>query len=449
MTSLPLSVRETAAALRNGTLRCEALVQACLERIEALQPQLNAFITILPAESIAFARRLDAELGAGRDRGPLHGIPIVHKDLFDTAGVRTTAGSRLLQARVPTRNAVIVQRLADAGAIMLGKTNLNELAAGTSGKNVFYGDVRNPWDTGRSAGGSSSGTAAAIAAGLCLVGTGSDTGGSIRIPAACNGLVGLRPGFGRLPLEGVTLRSRSLDTAGPLARTAGDCALLYAAMAGTPSHAHEDCRLANLAVGIPEGLDARLDARVGMAFHEALKCSGAKRKEVAVAGLFESATLEAMMDLMLYEFHDLLRAEFRTAAAPREVFGPVVLANLERGARIPRARYEECLHMKRSIGDAVRAALREVDILALPVLAAPTPALDAPAAYFDRQRELTLPLSGSGLPVLSLPCGRDGAGLPLGLQLVAGDGGEEFLLALAAAFEPLVGWPGWRPPCGA
>jgi len=446
VTSLPASIRDAAAALRNRTLSCEALVHACLERIDALQPRLNAFITITAAEALGRSRVLDAELAAGRDRGPLHGMPIVHKDLFDTAGVRTTAGSRLHAARVPAGDSLVVARLAAAGAITLGKANMNELAAGTSGKNVHYGDVCNPWNPARSAGGSSSGTAAALAAGLCLGGTGSDTGGSIRIPAACNGLVGLRPGFGRLPLDGVTLRSRSLDTIGPIARTAHDCAMLFDAMAGVSVRRKEQRRLASSTIGVPAGLGATLDAGVGAAFHAALDASGARLKEIALPGLFDRAMLEAMMDLMLYEFHDLLRAEYRSAAAPEELFGPVVLANLQRGARIPAARYEECLRTKKSIGEAVRASLRGVDFLALPVLAAPTPALDAPAAVYDRQRELTLPLSGTGLPVIAIPCGRDAAGMPQGLQFVAGDDGEAKLLGAAAEFEQLVGWPAWRAP---
>jgi len=444
VTSLPASIREAAAALRNGGVSCEALARTCLERIDALQPRLNAFITITAAEALSRSRALDAELAAGRDRGPLHGVPIVHKDLFDTAGVRTTAGSRLHAARVPVGDSLVVARLATAGAIMLGKANMNELAAGTSGKNVHYGDVHNPWNPERSAGGSSSGTAAALAAGLCLGGTGSDTGGSIRIPAACNGLVGLRPGFGRLPLDGVTLRSRSLDTIGPIARTAHDCSVLFAAMAGVSPRRMQEWRLASATIGIPAGLGPMLDAGVGAAFRAVLDASGARLEELAVPGLLGRAMLEAMMDLMLYEFHDLLRAEYRSAAGPEELFGPVVLANLQRGARIPAARYEECLRMKNSIGEAVRASLRDVDLLALPVLGAPTPTLDAPAAVYDRQRELTLALSGTGLPVIAIPCGRDAAGMPQGLQLVAGDGGEERLIGAAAAFEQLVGWPTWR-----
>jgi len=429
------SIRETAELLRRGALTCVDLVQACLQRTREMQPVLNAFITVLPEKALLEARARDAELRGGKDRGPLHGIPIVHKDLFDTAGVRTTAGSRVFGSRIPDADAVVVRRLAEAGAVCLGKANMNELAAGTSGKNVHYGDVCNPLDASRSAGGSSSGSAAAVAAGLCLGATGSDTGGSIRIPAACTGLAGLRPGFGRIPLDGVTLRSRSLDTVGPIARSAADCALLFDAMLGAPQEGIlVEKKFNELEIGVPEGVRPLLEPVVGDAFDAALKKAarrGARFRQVRIDGLFDERTLAAVMDVMLYEFRELV-GEVR-----KDPLGPVVLSDLARAAGIGRARYEDGTEIGNSIGTAARSALQHVDVLALPVLVAPTPALDAPAAEFDRQRRLTLPLSATRLPIAAVPCGRDADGLPLGLQLVGRDGREHELLGIAAAFESL------------
>ena len=428
------SIRETAGLLRRGALTCVELAQACLERMQA-ERALNALITILPEKAISEAKARDLELKSGRDRGPLHGIPIVHKDLFDTAGVRTTAGSSLFANRIPDRDATVVRNLAGAGAVCLGKANMNELAAGSSGKNVHYGDVCNPLDRSRSAGGSSSGSAAAVAAGLCLGATGSDTGGSIRIPAACTGLAGLRPGFGRLPLDGVTLRSPSLDTVGPIARSAADCALLFDAMLGSSSgDVLAEAPLAGLNIGVPEGLRPLLEPVVGEVFDAALKKAakrGARFRQVRIDGLFDERTLAAIMDVMLYEFRELV------GDARRDLLGPVVLANLEQAAGIDRKRYEEGLRVSRTLGKATRETLQHADVLALPVLVAPTPALDAPAAEFDRQRRLTLPLSATRLPIAAVPCGRDADGLPLGLQLVGRDAGEHALLGIAAAFESL------------
>ena len=230
--AFPASIAQAAARLRAGELTCVALTEHCLARIGVLQPTLNAFITVTGDPALAAARERDAELASGRDRGPLHGIPIVHKDCYDTAGTLTTVGAEVFRARVPQSDATIVQRLRAAGAVLLGKTQMNEFAAGMSGKNPFFGDAHNPWDTKRAPGGSSSGSACAIAARLCLGASGTDGGGSIRLPAAWTGIVGLRPTFGRVSKAGAYPRSFSFDCAGPLAASVGDAALLLEVMAG-------------------------------------------------------------------------------------------------------------------------------------------------------------------------------------------------------------------------
>ena len=235
---IPDSIAQAAAKLRSGELSCLALAERCLARVGAAQAQLNAVVTVTADHALATARERDAELRSGKDRGPLHGIPIVHKDCYDTAGVRTTVGAEIYRSRVPATSAAVVERLHAAGAVMLGKTQMNEFAAGMSGRNPFYGDAHNPWDLTRAPGGSSSGSACAVAARLCLGASGTDGGGSIRLPAAWTGIVGLRPTFGRVSKAGAYPRSFSFDCTGPLAASVGDLAALLQAMAGHDAKEH-------------------------------------------------------------------------------------------------------------------------------------------------------------------------------------------------------------------
>ena len=400
------TIEETAKALRERKTTCIALARAALEQIEALQPEINAFITVTADAALARAVLLDRELAAGHDRGPLHGIPYACKDNIDTAGVRTTVGSGFFENRVPATNAVVVERLAAAGAVMVGKANLNEFAAGTSGKNMRFGDVRNPWSREHSAGGSSSGSAAAVASGMVLAALGSDTSGSIRIPAACTGAVGLRPTFGRVPLEGVFPRAESFDVVGPLARNVRDCALVLDALAPGENFA--------------EGIDAGIgDLRIRDV------------REIPLPGAFD---YEMLVEIMLFEFHRVLGEQFRACRNPDEVFGPVVCANLRRGQQISEASYRSALAARERQSAAILALFDEVDALVTPVLPAPTPRLDAPAEEFDRQRQYMIPFSGAGVPAISLPCGA-AEGLPVGMQIVAGRGREKLLLRIARAFE--------------
>jgi aspartyl-tRNA(Asn)/glutamyl-tRNA(Gln) amidotransferase subunit A len=419
---LPASIREAGRRLRAGGLTCPQLVRGCLERIEALQPRLNAFVTVTADAALARAEALERELRAGADRGPLHGIPIVLKDCLDTAGIPTTNGSRLHARRVPGADAEVVALLAARGAVLLGKANMNEFAAGTSGKNTAFGDVRNPHAHERSSGGSSSGSAVAVAAGMALGGVGTDTGGSIRIPAACTGVVGLRPTPGRVPARGCFPRAPSFDVLAPVARTVEDCALLFAAMAGNGAEALAP-GIAGMRIGVARDFSYRgVDAEVAHAVRAALaglERAGASVREVDVDGLGDEATAAAFMDIMLYEFRQVLGEEWRARADRDALFGPVVRANLERGARIDEAAYRAALATRSRATSAVRAAFAEVDVLATPVLATSPPRLDAPPEAFDRQRRFMSPFSLAGVPAISVPCGVDAEGLPIGLQLVA------------------------------
>jgi aspartyl-tRNA(Asn)/glutamyl-tRNA(Gln) amidotransferase subunit A len=229
-----LQLREASRAVRSRSLSPVDLTRACLERIERLEPRLDAFITVTPERALAEARRAEQEVASGRWRGPLHGIPIALKDNIDTAGIRTTAGSAVFADRVPTTDADVVRRLKAAGAVLLGKLNMHEFGVGATSAISYFGPVHNPWDLDRIAGGSSGGAAAAVAAGLCFGALGTDTGGSIRIPAACCGIVGLKPTYGLVKTDGTIPMSPSFDCIGPLARTVVDTALLLGAITDHP-----------------------------------------------------------------------------------------------------------------------------------------------------------------------------------------------------------------------
>ncbi len=231
-----LTIAEASRLMLGKELSPVELTQAALQRISALNPRLNAFITVLEDRASAAAKKAEQEMMSGQRRGPLHGIPIALKDLCATKGIRTTAGSKILSDHIPTDDATVTLRLAEAGTILLGKTHMNEFAYGPDGDNAHYGRVCNPWNLERITGGSSSGSGAALAASLCLGALGSDTGGSIRIPAALCGIVGIKPTYGRVSRYGLTPLSWSLDHAGPMAKTVEDVALLLQAMAGYDIH---------------------------------------------------------------------------------------------------------------------------------------------------------------------------------------------------------------------
>ena len=396
---------------------------------------MNAFISVTADAALARAGALDAELASGGDRGPLHGIPIAIKDCFETEGVRTTQGSRYFENNVPGRDAAAVARLAEAGAVMVGKTNMNELAAGTSGKNVRFGDVRNPWSAAHSAGGSSSGSAAAVASGMALAALGTDTGGSIRVPAACTGIVGLRPTFGRVPIAGVFPRAEGFDVAAPLARNVRDCALMMEGLTGEDFATEIESGVAGLRIGLAEDF-----CDVG----KALRSLGAKVYQVKVP-----LDYAHLVEIMLFEFHRALGERFRSCPNPDEMFGPVVCANLRRGTKISAADYARALEARERQSAAIRTAFGEVDALVTPVLPAPTPRLDAPAEEFDRQREFMIPFSGAGVPSISIPCGMR-EGLPVGMQIVADRGRETLLFRIARAYESTTGWHTmpWRKTLG-
>lgn len=461
--ALPATIAEAGRMLRKGSLTCKDLTQACLECIGSLNSQLNAFLTITGEQALARAAELDQELSQGKDRGPLHGIPIAHKDLYDTKGITTTVGSEFFRSRVPTEDATVVARLYEAGAVSLGKTNMNEFAAGLSGTNKYFGDVHSPWDTQRSPGGSSSGTGVAVATGMCLGGTGTDTGGSVRVPASWLGIVGIRPTYGRVSLSGIFPRAYSLDCPGPLARTVEDAALLLTAMAGRdPKDPHSldepvpdytaglNKGVKGLRIGIIDNYTFRdVDQDVAECVRKAsdtFQELGATVRTVGIPLFGGPLEYGALFNILLYEFNKILGQQFMAEPRRAELFGPIVQANIEKGRQISDETYQKALAERPAQVAQVRTVFQQVDVLLTPVMPTAAPLLSAGTQDYDRGRQFTLPFSYIGLPSIAVPCGFSAQGLPIGMQIAADTLQEELLVRVAGAYEKKAEYTGKRPP---
>lgn len=469
VSGLPQSVVEAGDAFRSGALSSLKLTQTYLDCIKEFEPKLNAFISILEDEAITTAEARDAELAASQDRGPLHGIPIVVKDLFEVNGTLTTVGSEAFADRMSDSDATVIRKLKDAGCIILGKTNMNAFAAGVSGTNSTFGDVHNPWDLKRSPGGSSSGTGAAIAAGLCLGGPGTDTGGSIRVPASWVGIVGIRPSSGLVSLNGVYPRSHSLDTAGPLARNIRDLAIFLDVMAGydpdSPISSLAQPRLSytetlergvrGLRIGLVKNyslteIDAPVEAAVRAAA-DTFTSLGAEIVEIKVPLLQGELNYAALFsEILLYEFNQILGDQFRSTPDAERLFGPIVTSNIADGSAVTRAQYEARISERPAVLAEMKTVFDSVDAILTPSLPTTAPLLDAAAQDFGRGRQFTIPFSYTGLPSVAVPCGFSPDGLPIGLQLVGDHFQEALLLQMAAAFEGATDFGMQRPPifCG-
>ncbi len=455
-----LSIRDAGAELRAGRLSASALVEATLARIEETEPRLNAYIRVTADHARKQAAEADAELAAGRDRGPLHGIPVALKDLVDTAGIPTTGGSGFLRERIPTADATIVTRLSEAGAVLPGKLNLHEFAFGTTSANPHFGPVRNPWDTERSPGGSSGGSAVAVAVGSATAAIGSDTGGSIRIPAALCGVVGLMATYGRVSRRGVLPLAWSLDHVGPLARSVEDAALVLNAIAGydpddagsaqepVPDAAAElGRRIEGVVVGLPRNpLWLDVDEPVRAACEEAvetLRALGAEVREVELPLLAEMRRMERG------RLHRALLAEAgayhaRWLRDRPEGYGDDVRASLELVSRVSATTYINAQRMRRLLIEETSAALSAVDVLVSPTTerTAPTIAEGDPKARLVR---LTAAYDVTGIPAISVPCGVDDGGLPIGLMIGARHFDEVTLCRVAHAYEQATEWHRRRP----
>ena len=461
------SVVGAAAAICAGELSCREATEESLRRIELLQADhdLNAFITVLGEQALADAERLDARLRDAGPLGPLHGVPVAVKDNLATAGVRTTGGTTLFADWVPDTDAAVVRRLREAGAVVVGKANLHEAAFGITCKNPHYGTVRNPWDPGRIAGGSSGGSAVAVAAGACPASLGTDTGGSVRVPAALCGLVGLKPSLGRVPSEGLMSLSRTCDAIGPLTRTVADAELLFRvlAAAGPRPSAETEPSLAGMRVGVAGGFFADLDPEVAAlleTFLRTLGDGGALLEQRTVEGA--EAGSAAGFDIVLPESWTLVETllqeiEPGAALADRlDAFGADVrgvLASQGGPAATPvsgraylRALWEERPRLQR----AFDRALDGVDVLVTATTPAPAVRVDEePEMDFGGRRVPTFDtfirnafcVSVAGLPAITIPIGLSSEGLPVGAQLIAPRGADERLLDVARACEAAIARP--------
>jgi aspartyl-tRNA(Asn)/glutamyl-tRNA(Gln) amidotransferase subunit A len=460
-----VTIREAADALRARRVSAVELAAAANARIGRLNPKLNAFITVTAERAMEEARQADAELAAGRDRGPLHGIPVAVKDLFATRGVRTTGGSKVYADFVPAIDAAVVERLRAAGAVMLGKLNMHEMAYGITSANPHFGPVRNPWNVEHSPGGSSGGSGAAVAAGMVYAAMGSDTGGSIRIPAAFCGVVGLKPTYGRVSRYGAMPLAYSLDHMGPLARSVRDAALVLNAIAGydrrdPTSSRHpvvdfipdDGCSIRRLRIGFPgnfyfDHLDPGVERAVRGVFARA-QSLGAVVKPVRVPDVVALNTVGRV----------ILLAEAAAVAEPhleqREKFGPDVLALLDQGRLVPATDYINAQRLRRKLSREFDQLWSEVDCLIAPTTPNTAPRTgDATVRLGGRDEDVRLAttrlvrgINVLGLPALSIPCGLGASGLPIGVQIIGPAWDEALILRIGAALED--GGVG-IPPCPA
>lgn len=435
LTGAPLT--RIAGLVRTRRVSPVELVDAYLEQITASR-ELNAFITVTAESARRQARLAERRLRAGAE-GALLGVPLAIKDLFATRGVRTTAGSRILRDWVPLKDAAAVARLRQAGAIILGKTSLHEFAYGVTNTNPWWGTARNPNDPTRIPGGSSGGSAIAVVAGMCAGALGSDSGGSIRIPAALCGCVGLKPTYGSIPLEGAVPLGWSLDHAGPLTRTVADAELLFQVLSGQPARRRPVLR--DLRLGVMQGPTFRsvqppvrtaVESAVGQLRRAGLRTRAVEIRELAWAEAIQLVTLRSEAST----FH---ARWLRTR--PRS-YGEDVRIRLQLGALIPASDYVLAQQGRARLREALRQAFRQVDVLAMPTTPIVAPEVGERRVRWGRKEEpvdaalvrLTLPFNLSGLPALSVPCPVS-SGLPVGLQLVAPWGAEGSLFAAARALE--------------
>ena len=419
-------------------------LEVALAAIAEHNARTNAFVMIDETGARAAARAVDEERRRGGDRGPLHGMPISVKDLIDVAGQPTTAASRVRRGHVALRDAPVVQRLREAGAVLIGKTNLHEFALGTTSEESAYGPVRNPHDTSRSAGGSSGGSAAAVATGMGMASIGTDTGGSIRIPAAACGVVGFKPSLGEVPTDGVVPLSATLDHVGPLARTVEDAANVWAVLAGRPAPRLEAPR--TLTLGALGGyFTTLLTAEVRTAFENALerlRMCGTTIESRAVQGT--EAIVETYTSISLPE---AAHWHAPTLDARADDYQAPVRERLERGRTIAAVSYLRAMDVREHLRRAVDAALEGCDALVLPTLPIVAPVLGAVDVTMDNGEtipvraamlRLTQLFNITGHPAISLPIA--GAGLPVGLQLVGQRERSEVLLSAASRCARVDGW---------
>jgi aspartyl-tRNA(Asn)/glutamyl-tRNA(Gln) amidotransferase subunit A len=447
-------ILEAGRALRSKKVSSVELTTEALTSISRLEGKLNSFLTVTGELAQDQARRADAELARGIDRGPLHGIPIAIKDVYETKGVRTTCGSKLFENNIPERDAAVVEKLQAAGAVSVGKTHMHELAYGVTSNNPHFGPVHNPWDLDRIPGGSSGGSGAAVAAGTVFMATGSDTGGSIRMPAAYCGTVGLKPTFGRVSRYGVLPLDFSLDHMGPLTRTVRDAAIVLNAIAGYDPRDDSSSRepvkdyvpaeraqIDGVRIGVPENFYLeRADPDVVAAVRSAAQTAAYLRAQLVPVKVPDIAALNTVGRIILLVEAAACMERFLDRRAD---FGADVLALLDQGGLVAGTDYVNAQRMRRVLRDEFRVLFRSIDCLFTPTVPIGAPkigqtTIDICGREEDVRLASTKFLRGInvlGWPALSVPCGLTSGGLPIGLQILGRPFEEDLILRVGAALE--------------
>lgn len=457
-----MTISEASGLVASGELSPIELVQAHLDRIKETEPKLNSFITLLEEQSLEAARQTERDIQKSGSRSPLHGMPIALKDLYYTKGVRTTVGSKILADFVPDYDAAVVERFSEAGAVLLGKLQMHEFAFGATSENPHYGPAHNPWDTERVTGGSSGGSGSSVAAGQAMATLGSDTGGSVRIPAALCGIVGLKPTYGLVSRYGVYPLCWSLDTVGPMTRSVRDAALVMNAIAGPDARDPSSSDRATgdfasrlgrpidgLRIGIPKEhyFDA-VDSEVADAVMTAarvLEGLGATVERVSIPMLGNVAAISNT--IMLAEAAEVHLDHLREQG---DQFDPAVRDRMEPGATIPAVQYIRAQRARASYCEQVDQVMATVDVLLAPTCPIGAPKIGEPTVTVAGRTEpkgptlsrLTRPWNLYGGPAISVPCGKTSEGLPIGLQLAGRPFEDALLLQIARAYEQASGWQG-------
>lgn len=462
---LELSIAELAPLLRERKASPVDVTQQALDRIAKVDGRLNSFITVTADRAMEAARRAEAEIAAGRWRGPLHGVPIGLKDLFETAGIVTTNGSRIFRGVVPPADGVVTAKLYEAGAVLVGKNNMHEFAFGSTTNNPHYGTCRNAWHQDHIPGGSSGGSGAAVAARLCFMSMGSDTGGSIRSPACLNGIVGHKPTYGLVSRRGVFPLSWSLDHAGPLTRSVRDAAITLQAIAGhdpgdpssasfaVPDYAAGlDGGVRGLRVGVPrEYFFARASEEVEEIVRTAIRTLeglGATLVEVSLPHVDLAAT--AGMTIISVEAAEVHARWLRSRP---DDYGADVRPRLQTGALFSAVEYTRAQRIRTLMQQEFRAAMAQADVLVMPNNAVPAPRIDQTTIrvrgkdvwVMALQPSLTIPHNLTGAPALTVPCGFSESGLPVGLQIVGRPFDDATVLRVGHAYEQATDWHRRRP----
>jgi aspartyl-tRNA(Asn)/glutamyl-tRNA(Gln) amidotransferase subunit A len=459
-----LSIDEAASLLRRKEISPLDLVNVSLARMERWNSEMHVFLTILAEPARRRAKQAEKEILRGSDRGPLHGIPISLKDNFYTRGIRTTAGSKILSDFVPETDSHVASRLARAGTILLGKTNMHEFAYGITGENPHYGSSRNPWDPQRISGGSSGGSAVAVATGMGFASIGTDTGGSVRIPSALCGIVGLKPTFGLVSVSGVVPLAVSFDHAGPIARSVSDACIVLESIAGKypkgaarPDHRKLRENLpARFRLGWPKDFFFdRLDdevRRLVEATANAFQSLGAEIQEISLPHLANS--VDQATSAVVAEASHYHESQGYFPARAKE-YGEDVRGHLEWGHKLLAVDYLRALGAKREVEQDFASAFEKVDAIVAPTSPITAPLIGESEVHVAGQREtavraellrLTRPANVTGNPAISIPCGFTPQGLPVGLQLIGPRWGEAQLLSIALAYEQATEWHLRRPP---